>query len=72
MIKGLVRFALVWAVSMLLAPYVRRWFERLAARAPHGSFLQATLDELSGKYASTLLHSFGETLGELALGPRTR
>jgi hypothetical protein len=68
MVKGLLRFALIWGLSMLLTPYVNRFFDRLASRAPTGSFVEAALLELSGRYSSSLVHTFGETLGELVLG----
>src|SRR5215472_11934884 len=42
MVKGLIRFALIWAISMLLAPYVSRLFDQLAEKAPQGSFLEET------------------------------
>ena len=70
MVKGLLRFALIWGISLLLTPYVNRFFDRLAARAPRDSFLEALLLELSGRYSSTLIRSFGETLGELVLGSK--
>ena len=70
MVKGLIRFALIWAISLLLTPYVNRLFDQLAARAPKGSFLEDALLELSGRYSSTLIRSFGETLGELVFGTK--
>jgi len=70
MVKGLIRFALIWAISLLLTPYVNRLFDQLAARAPKGSFLEDALLELSGRYSSTLIRSFGETLGELEFGTK--
>jgi hypothetical protein len=68
MVKGILRFALIWAISMIVTPYVNRLFDRLAARAPKGSFLEDALLELSDRYSTTLIRSFGETLGELVLG----
>ncbi len=68
--KFLLRFALVWGLSMLLSPYVNRLFDRLALRAPKDSFLQATLLELSDTYSSSLIHSLGEAVGELVLGSK--
>jgi hypothetical protein len=59
---------LTWGLSMLLTPYVSRGFDRLATRAPSGSFLEDTLLELSDRYASQLVQTFGETVGELVLG----
>ena len=70
MVKGLLRFALIWALSMLLTPYVNRLFDRLAERAPSGSFLEDALLELSSRYSATLIRSFGESLGELVLGEK--
>jgi len=67
MVKGLLRFALVTALTLLLTPYISRAFDRLANRAPQGSFLEESLLELSDRYASSLIRAFGETLGELFL-----
>jgi hypothetical protein len=53
-----------------LTPYVNRLFDQLAARAPKDSFLEDVLRELSGRYSSALIRSFGETLGELVLGSK--
>ena len=36
MVKGLIRFALIWAISIVLTPYVNRFFDRLAARLWNG------------------------------------
>ncbi|MGI9147180.1 MAG: hypothetical protein ACR2IK_11600 [Chloroflexota bacterium] len=72
MVKGLLRFALVWAISMFLTPYLNRLFDRLAERAPAGSFAKEMLLELSGSYSTTLIRSFGETLGELVLGSKKK
>jgi hypothetical protein len=70
MVKTLIRFALITVLSMVLTPYVTRFFDQLAARAPEDSFLEDVLRELSGRYASALVRSFGETLGELVLGSK--
>ncbi len=72
MVKGLIRFALIWALSALLAPYVARFFERVAARAPQDSVWREILDELSGRYSASLIRSLGETVGELVLGPKSK
>jgi hypothetical protein len=53
---------------MALTPYLNRLFNTLAARAPKDSFLEAVLNELSERYASSLIRSFGETLSELVFG----
>jgi hypothetical protein len=52
---------------MLLTPYLTRMFDRLAQRAPQGSFLEDTLLEFSNRYSTTLIRSFGEALGDLVL-----
>jgi hypothetical protein len=70
MVKGLIRFALVWALSMFLTPYVNRFFDRLAQRAPKDSFVEAMLLELSENYSAALIRSVGETVGELVLGAK--
>jgi hypothetical protein len=72
MLKGLIRFALIWALSLFLTPYVNRLFDRLANRAPRGSFLEAFLLELSGAYSASFITYFGETVGELIFGSRKR
>ena len=70
MVKALIRFALITALTMLLTPYVSRLFNQLAERAPKDSFLEDVLRELSDRYASALIRAFGETLGELVLGSK--
>jgi hypothetical protein len=49
---------------------VNRLLDQLAARAPQGSLLEEILFELSGRYSTSLVRSFGETLGELVFGSR--
>ena len=70
MVKALIRFALITALTMLVTPYVNRWLDRLAERAPKGSFLEDALLELSDRYSSSLIRSLGETVGELVLGSK--
>ncbi len=72
MVKGLIRFGLIWALSMFATPYVNRFFDRAAARAPKNSFVEAMLLELSHNYSATLIRSFGETVGELFLGGKKK
>ena len=72
MVKGLLRFGLIWAISMFLTPYLNRFFLQLAAKVPKNSFVEDMLVELSDKYSATLIRSFGETLGELAFGSKKR
>jgi hypothetical protein len=72
MLKGLIRFALIWALTIFLTPYVNRLFNMLAERAPRESFLEAILLELSDQYASSLVNTVGETLGELVFGSSKR
>jgi hypothetical protein len=67
MVRFVLRVVLIWGLSMLLAPFVSRMFDRAATRAPKGSFLEETLQELGDHYASELLRTFGETVGELVL-----
>ena len=70
MVKALLRFALVTALTLLLTPYVNRLFDRLAERAPRGSFFEDALLELSDRYSSSLIRALGETVGELVLGSK--
>jgi len=70
MLKGLIRFALIWAISVFLTPYLNRFLDRLAARVPRNSFAEELLLELSSRYSTTLMRAFGETLGELVLGSK--
>ena len=67
MLKGLLRFVLITALTMLLAPQVSRLLDRLADRAPRGSLLEDTLLEFSDRYSTSLIRSFGEALGDLVL-----
>jgi len=70
MVKGMIRFALIWALTMYITPYLDRWLSQLAHKAPKDSFLEDVLLELSTKYSASLIRSFGETLGELVLGAK--
>jgi hypothetical protein len=70
MTKALLRFALIWGISLLVTPYLNRFLLQLAARAPKNSFLEDMLVELSDQYSSSIIRSVGETLGELFLGAR--
>ena len=70
MVKGLLRFALVTILTMLVTPYVNRFLSQLAQRAPKDSFLEDVLIELSDQYSSSLVRSVGETVGELVLGSK--
>jgi hypothetical protein len=67
-VKGLLRFALGWVLAALLTPYVNRFFQTLIQRLPEGTFLYEVLDELSDHYASTLVSSLVDSLGEVVLG----
>jgi len=68
--KGLLRFALIWALSMFLTPYVDRLLLRMADQAPKGSVVEDALFEISDSYSASLIRSFGETLGDLLLGSK--
>jgi hypothetical protein len=70
MMKALLRFALIWGISLLVTPYLNRLLLQLAARAPKNSFLEDMLVELSDRYSSSIIRSVGETIGELFLGAR--
>ena len=70
MTKALLRFALIWGISLLVTPYLNRFLLQLAARAPKNSFLEDMLVELSDQYSSSIIRSVGETIGELFLGAR--
>ena len=70
MAKGLLRFALVTALTLLVTPYVSRAFDRLADRAPRGSFLEDALLEIGDRYASGLIRSLWEALGDLVFGSK--
>jgi hypothetical protein len=72
MVRGVLRFALIWGLSLLLTPYVNRLFDKFAERAPKGSFLEEALLELSDRYASSLISAFGETVVELVLGSKKK
>jgi hypothetical protein len=70
MTKTLLRFALVWAISYFLTPYLHRYLDRLAEQASKGSFFEALLLELSDSYSAALVRSLGEALGDLVLGSK--
>jgi hypothetical protein len=70
MVKGLLRFALVTGLTMLLTPYLNRALDQLATRAPRNSFLEDMLLELSDQYSSSFVRTLGETVGELLLGSK--
>jgi hypothetical protein len=72
MVKGLIRFAVIWAISMYLTPYLNRALLQLAAKAPKNSFVEEMLTELSDQYSSSIIRSLGETVGELFLGSKKR
>ena len=61
---------MIWAISIFLTPYLNRFFLKLAARAPKDSFVEDMLHELSDQYSTSLIRSFGETVGELFLGSK--
>jgi hypothetical protein len=69
-IAGLARFAAIWAISYFLSPYLERLFDRMLQRAPKTGFLHDVLQELRDSQSTTLIRSFGETMGELVLGPK--
>ncbi len=70
MVKGLLRFALIWVIAALLTPYLNRLLLQLADRVPKNSFVDDMLVELSDEYSTSIIRSFGETLGDLAFGSK--
>ena len=70
MVKGLLRFGLVWALTMLVTPHLERALGRLVDKVPKDSFVEDFLKELNGRYSASLIRSFGETVGELVLGQK--
>lgn len=70
--KSLLRFAVIFALSRILAPRLNLLFHRLSARVPANSMAAEVLESLSSTYSTTLLRSVGETVGDLVLGPAAR
>jgi hypothetical protein len=70
MLRIVLRFALIWALTMFVTPYVDRFLTQLANRTPKDSFFNDILVELSGQYSSSLIRSLGEAVGELVLGSK--
>ena len=70
MFKGFVRVVLAWGLAILLAPYVSRLFDQLARRAPPGGIIEESLFEMSDRHSAGLVRAFGESIGDLVLGPR--
>jgi hypothetical protein len=70
--KGLIRFALIFGVSRMLAPRLDQLFRRLAVRVPPNTFVRDVLNELSTRYSTTLIRSFGEAAGDMAFGPKSK
>ena len=66
-VRGVLRIVLIWFLSGFAAPYVRRAFGRLARLAPDGSFLEATLLELSTGYSAMLVNVVAELLTALTI-----
>ena len=70
MVKWLIRFVGIWALSTFATPYVDRFLRSLAARGPREGIIQEVLVELSDQYSTTLVHAVGETVGDLVLGSK--
>lgn len=70
--KGLIRFAVIFAVSRMLAPKLDQVFRRLAVRVPPNTVVRDVLDELSTRYSTTLIRSFGEAAGDMVFGPKSK
>ena len=61
-LRGVLRFVLIWVLSGVAAPYVKRGFGRLAKLTPDGSLLEATLLELSAGYSAIFVTVVAELL----------
>jgi hypothetical protein len=61
-VRGVLRLVLIWILSGVAAPFVRRGFERLARLTPDGSFLEATLLELSARSSAIFVGVLAEVL----------
>jgi hypothetical protein len=61
------RFVLIWVLSGVAAPFIKRGFGRLARLAPSGSFIESTLVELSTGYSAMLVTVAAEVLSTLAV-----
>jgi hypothetical protein len=72
MMKGPLRFALIWGLSLVLTPYVNRLFSRMIELTPSNSILEEIFHELRKKYSTTLVRSVGEGAGEIIFGPKTK
>jgi hypothetical protein len=66
-LRGVLRVLLIWMLTGLAAPFVRRGFGRLAMRMPNGSFLEATMLELSTSMSATVINVLAELLTGLAI-----
>lgn len=66
--KGILRFALVSLLAMVLTPQLSRVFDQLAQRVPADGFWRELLTELSDKYAGTIVKSLGQAVGDIVLG----
>ena len=67
LLRGVLRFVLIWGLTGLAEPYLTRGFDRLARRAPKGSFLEAMLLELSTSYSLTLVRFIALALTEFII-----
>jgi hypothetical protein len=66
-VRGVLRVVLIWIFSGVAAPYVSRGARRLAGLAPSGSFIEATLLELSTGYSAMLVTIVAELLAAWAI-----
>ena len=63
MVKGLIRFGLIWAISLLLTPYVNRFLDRLAERAGRmGKVLVQGLEAIRAKHPKAVKETRGRGL----------
>jgi hypothetical protein len=66
-VRGVLRVILIWVLSGVAAPFIRRAFMRLARLAPSGSFLESTLVELSAGWSVLLIAVAADVLSTLVI-----
>ena len=66
-LRGLLRFVLIWVLTGLAEPYITSGFDRLARRAPKGSFVEALLLELSSSYSISVVRFVAIALTEFVI-----
>lgn len=70
--RGLLRFVLIYAASQLLARYLTRFVDRMAAKSPPNSLRADVFSAFGNRYSSSVIRAFGEAAGDLVLGPSSK